>query len=283
MKRILLPALLVLALSLSACSLYISAPITTITPGPTVTDQISISLPSGSQTVDLSLGFGAGTLKLHPGADGLVSGTATYNIADFKPLVTSSGSTARIEQGNWKVNGFPNLSDIKNEWDLSLGSVPMNLTIEAGAYHAEIELGGLALNNLTVKDGAADSKLNFASANTVEMKLLRYDTGASNVALTGLGNANFASLEFNSGAGNYTLDFTGGLKRDGSVHVTSGVSNLTLVIPQGLPVQLTVDGLANVSTDSGWSKQDKVYTQSGSGPALTITVTMGAGNVTITH
>jgi hypothetical protein len=284
MIRKLLPVLLVLVLGLSACGFYISLPFT-ITPGPLVTEQIDVPAPANAtQSVDLSLGFGAGILKVYPGADALVSGTAKYNIPDFKPTVTVNGSTVRIEQGNWRLKGIPDLNNIKNEWDLSLGNQPINLSIEAGAYQAEYQLGGLALTNLVVKDGASDVKMDFTSPNLAEMKLLNYQTGASNVSLTGLGNANFTSLIFHSGAGNFTLDFGGELKRDGSVNIETGVSNTTLVIPSGIPVQLTVDGgLSNVSYGSGWSRSGYVYTQAGTGPQLTIVVHVGAGNLTLTR
>ena len=284
MFRKLMPIILILTLILTACSFNISLPITQPA-GPDTTDEINVPLPAdATQTVDLSLKFGAGTLKLHPGAGALVSGTATYNISDFKPTVTVNGSAVRIEQGNWRLTGIPDFSNIKNEWDLALGNVPLALTIDAGAYHAEYELGGLTLTNLTISDGAADTKLNFASPNLTEMSLLSYSTGASNVSLTGLGNANFASLEFNSGAGNYTLDFSGQFQRDGSVHIGTGISNLTLVIPSGIPVQITVDGsLSNVTHDSNWAKNGNVYSQTGSGLQLTIVVEIGAGNLTITR
>ena len=284
MIRKLLPVILVLAIGLTACGFHINIPVTTITPGPTVTDEINVPLPDTSNPVDLSLAFGGGTLKVQPGSDKLVSGTATYNIADFKPTVTATGSTVRIEQGNWQLKGIPNFSNIKNEWNLSLGTKPLNLTVEAGAYHAEYQFGGLALTNLTIRDGAAESTLDFSSPNTADMSLLHYETGASNVSLTGLGNANFSSLEFDCGAGNYTLDFTGALKRDGSIHIKTGVSNMTLVIPSGIPVQITVEGgLSNVTHDSGWSKNGRVYTQSGSGPQLTFVIEIGAGNLSITR
>lgn len=284
MIRKLLPVVLVLALSTIACGFNVSVPIHTITPGPLVTDPINVNAPDSASTVNLSLAFGAGTLNIHPGSNSaLVSGTASYNIADFKPAVTVNGSDVRLEQGNWHLTGIPDLSNIKNTWDLSLGEQPLNLSIEAGAYHANYQFGGLALANLTVKDGASDAKMNFASPNLTEMSLLSYETGASNVSLTGLGYADFASLIFHSGAGNFTLDFTGSLKRDGSVDIETGVSNTTLVIPSGIPVQLTVDGgLSNVTYDLGWTKNTNLYTQTGSGPQLTIVVHMGAGNLTIT-
>ena len=284
MFRKMLPILLILTLVLTACDLHISLPVTQKS-GPTITDQITVPPPADpTQTTNLNLKFGAGILKLRSGADGIVSGTATYNVSDFKPTVTAKGSNVSIEQGNWRLTGIPDITNIKNEWELSLGSAPLALSIDAGAYQAEYELGGLALTNLTISDGAADTRLNFASPNLAEMSLLSYSTGASNVSLTGLGNANFASLEFNSGAGNYTLDFSGQFQRNGSVHISTGVSNLTLIIPTGLPAQITMQGgLSNVTHDSNWTKSVNVYTQEGSGPQLTFVVVIGAGNLTITH
>jgi hypothetical protein len=284
MFRKLFVIILIPSLLLSACSFTISLPVVQKA-GPTVIDQINVPLPSSStQAVDLSLKFGAGILKLNSGASALVSGTATYNVSDFKPTVTVKASSVNIVQGNWQLTGIPNISNIKNEWDLALGSIPIALTIEAGAYHAEYELGGLALTNLSISDGAAEARLNFASPNLAEMSLLSYSTGASNVSLTGLGNANFASLEFNSGAGNYSLDFSGQFQRKASVHIGTGVSNMTLVIPSGIPVQITVNGaLSNVTYGSGWTKNGNIYSQAGSGPQLTIAVEIGAGNLTLTR
>jgi len=285
MFKKLLPAILVLSLAVMACGININFPRVSITTGPTVTDQIDVPLPADTSTpVNLSLAFGAGTLKVHPGSSSLVSGTATYNVADFKPIITANGSNVRVEQGNWKVTGIPNLTNIKNEWDLSLGSAPIALSVEAGAYHAEYQFGGLALTNLTFKDGAADSKVTFDSPNAADMALLRYETGASNVSLTGLGNANFSDLEFTSGAGTYTLDFSGEFKQDGSVHIQTGISSMTLVIPEGVPATVTVEGgLSNVTYDAGWTKNGNVYTQTGTGHELVIAIKIGAGSLSLTH
>jgi hypothetical protein len=284
MLRKSIPILIILALLLSACDLHISLPLT-IKTGPLVIDEINVPQPADtSSTIDLTLSFGAGTLNLNPGSSTLVSGTAEYNISDFKPEVTITDTSARIEQGDWQLTGIPDISKVKNEWDLALGSNPIALNIDAGAYKAEYELGGLALTSLKIEDGASDVQLNFASPNLTEMSLLSYSTGASNVSLTGLGNANFTSMKFKSGAGNYTLDFSGALQRDGSVHISTGVSNMTLVIPAGVSAQVTVDGgLSNVSHPSGWEQDNNVYTQNGSGPQLFIVVEIGAGNLTLTQ
>jgi hypothetical protein len=112
---------------------------------------------------------------------------------------------------------------------------------------------------------------------------MRYETGASQVVLKGLANANFSIFKFTGGAGNYSLDFSGDLRHDASASINTGLGNLTLIIPDDLQVQLTIDGnLANINIGSGWAKQGNTYTQAGSGPMLTIAVDVGATNLIVT-
>lgn len=273
---------LILLLALSACSVRIDTQ--KQTPGPDIVDEISIPNPD-SPTAFLTLEFGAGKLTLAPGAESdLVSGTATYNLADLKPVITEDGETVKIHQGEYKMNTWPNLDGTKNEWDLLLGEMPLDLTIKAGAYDGNFDFGGLALVNLTVRDGAADVRVDFPAPNPVRMNALNYQTGASNVTLKNLANANFTTLNFEGGAGNYTLDFGGELQQDAGVTLRAGMSNITLVIPEGIAAQITVEGgLSSVNVPSGWRQNGDTYSRSGDGPVLTIMVDLGAGNLQISE
>ncbi len=283
MRFKIISAILVLALASLACGFSVNIP-QAPTPGPEVTDKIAVAAPTSGGT-RLSLAFGAGQLNLASGAPAgkLVDGTATYNFPDFKPQVSQTDGEVQIQQGNLKFNGVPAFNNIKNEWDLKLGSMPMSLTIEAGAYEGSFEFGGLALTDLTVKSGAANVQLSFASPNQTEMTLLRFETGASTVKLIGLANANFNTLDFQGGAGDYTLDFTGDLQRDATVRIDSGLSNVTLRIPKNVNAVVTVEGgLKSVSTSSNWAQNGDDYTQKGEGPTLTFLVKLGAGSLTLT-
>jgi hypothetical protein len=282
MVRKLLPLILILALGLTACGFSFELP--SVTPGATLVDPISVTQAEDTTTpTHLVLSFGAGELNLAPGADGLVTGTASYNVVDFKPEITNTGNTVNITQGNYTLNKIPNFGKVINTWDLKLGTTPIDLEISAGAYKASLELGDLALTNLTVKDGASDVDLVFTNPNHTEMNLLRYETGASQVSLKGLSYANFSMLEFKGGAGNYSLDFSGELQRNASVSINTGLGNLTLVIPDGVPVQMTIDGnLANINIAGAWTKSGNMYTQAGTGPMLTIVVEIGAANLVVT-
>jgi hypothetical protein len=160
----------------------------------------------------------------------------------------------------------------------------MNLTINAGAYQGRMELGGLSLQSLKVSDGAADVELSFSQQNQVPMDTLRYDTGASQVKLLGLGNANVDTLVFKGGAGDYTLDFSGELSRDLNVTIDSGVSSVKVIVPQGVSARLFFDGgLSNIDINGSWEKSGNQYTLSGSGPMITINVNLGAGNLVLSN
>lgn len=272
-------AIFALALASMACGFSIDLP-ARAKAGPEVKESITVADPKSDET-RLTVSFGAGKLTLSPGAENLVDGTAVYNVADLKPEVKKNGNNIQIKQGNFK--GLPPFDNLKNEWDLKLSDTPMELRIQAGAYDANLELGGLSLKSLTVQDGASHVDLSFLEPNQAEMSILRYETGASDVRLTGLANANFSTLAFSGGAGNYTLDFSGELQRDAVVTIESGFGNVSLIIPEEVDAVVTVESAAvNINYSSGWVQNGQKYIRKGSGSTLTILVKMGAGNLMIT-
>ena len=276
----LLTFIAILALTALACGINAPEP---PTPSPEVMEEINIGYPDSNE-LSLKLSFGAGDLTLAPGAERLVEGTATYNYEDFKPEIVEDGGNVEIKMGNVEFPNFPAFDNLKNEWDFKLGAEPMDLRVDAGAYNGTYEFGGLALNNLTIQDGAANVELNFSEPNLTEMSSFRYSTGASDVSMTGLANANFSIFDFASGAGDYTLDFSGELQRDSSVKIETGLSNIIIIVPDGVHAVVTVEGgLSNVNAGSGWSRSGDTYEQEGEGPTLTFIIEMGAGNLTLTH
>jgi hypothetical protein len=274
-------AILVLALvplASLACGITVDLP-DQARVGPEIKDSITVATPE-TEEAQLDLSFGAGDLTISTGAKNLVDGTALYNVRDLKPEIINEDGEVKINQGDF--DGIPPFEGMKNEWDLKLGKTPMNLAIAAGAYDGILELGGLALKSLNIQDGASNVELSFSRPNLVEMSTFRYTTGASDVTMEGLANANFDTMVFNSGAGDYTLDFSGELQRDATISIDSGFSDLDLIIPEGVNAVITIDSaLADINVDSDWSQKNNVYTQKGDGYTLTILINMGAGNVSI--
>jgi hypothetical protein len=278
MKAKIILAILILSLASMACGFTIDLP-ERPKAGPEIEESIMVADPKSDET-RVSISFGAGELTVSPGAKNLVDGTIVYNVEDLKPDVIEDGSNIEIKQGNFK--SLPPFKDMKNEWDLKLGNAPMDLVISAGAYDGTIELGGLSLKSLEVNDGASNVDLSFSKPNPVEMSILRYATGASDVKLSSLANANFSTLTFSGGAGNYTLDFSGQPQQDAVATIDSGFGNVSIIIPEGVNARVTVESAAvNINYGSGWSQNGQDYSQKGDGPTLTIVVKMAAGNLLI--
>lgn len=284
MKRnlILIP-IAALSLAAMACGITINLPNDAFEVGETFTKAIEVPSLDAGETADLTLNFGAGRLYLQPGAeDALVSGEATYNVEEFNPDITIRRNKIEINQGdsNFKFSGFPNFDDLENTWDLDLGSAPMNLTINAGAFEGDFEFGGLALETLEVNAGASSFTLSFSDLNQVEMTKMRIASGASEFFLYDLANSNASYLDFDGGVGNYILDFSGELQRDMIVDIDAGLSNVEITVPKGVSVTLELDGaLTNVNARGDWRANGNTYSQSGEGYSITIRIVLGAGNL----
>ncbi len=274
--------LTVLSLTALACSINLNLPEIEYRTTSLVTEAIQVPVPQGTAPVDVTLDFGAGQLNVAPGAaQNLIEGVAKYNVPEFKPTLTNTTSGVTLATGELEINAIPRLAnEIENTWDLKLGAAPMDLSINAGAYQGRFDLGGLSLTGLDVSDGAADVEVTFAEPNPVEMGTLRYSTGASQVKLIGLGNANFSELIFRGGAGSYTLDFGVTVLRDAHIDIEIGISSVRIVVPKDANVRVIVGGgLSSVNASADWAKINDEYRLEGSGPSLVFDVTMGAGSL----
>jgi hypothetical protein len=285
MKRPLIAVIIVMMLATLACSINISLP--TMKLGPTKTFTIDEPVPSGVSTADVSLNMGAGTLDLSPGGNALVSGTITYNLAQWEPKVTQNGNGVTISQGEQTIiSGIPS-EKLINDWVVNLNnSVPMDLTIQAGAYKGTMDMSGLHLTNLDITDGASQNTVSFNSLNPEIMQSFTYQTGASQVHLKGLANANFATMNFEGGAGDYSFDFSGTSERDATVYIKTGVSNVTISVPVSMSVTfINSGGLSNINTMGTWTVNGNTYTSASTsqGHMLTIHAETAVGSVKLIH
>ncbi len=279
MKFLKIIPILVLVLTTLACSVSVNVPTTNT--GVTQTYEISEPVLEGVDVNRISIEMGAGTLNITGGATQLVEGTITYNVSTWEPMVRHEAEVITLYQETSGNVGIPD-GDIKNEWNLQFGSFPINLHLATGAYEGDLNLSGLAITNLSVSDGASKSTIRFDSLNPVEMEELSYETGASSVDLIGLGNANVKEINFDSGVGSYTLDFSGDLQDDIDVRINSGMSEFTIVIPDNAQARITIDGeLNDVDANGTWSINGNTYVCGDSGPLITIDLEMAVGDLNL--
>lgn len=271
-------AIALLALPSLACSITFNLP-DTVDTTTTRTMDIAADVPVSGQPTELSIEMGSGELEISGGGAGLVDGSVRYNVEKWQPTVKTDGSRVEIIQGSEGSIDIPDRNVI-NEWNLHLGNTPIDLQIKAGAYQGTLDLSGVPITNLRVSDGASRATVKFDSLNPARMEQLTYKTGASQVDLEGLGNANATKILFEGGAGSYTLDFSGNLQQDISVRLSAGISNVRINVPENARVRVEIGGgLSNVSVGGTWTTNGYVYERNGSGPLIDIKIDMGLGNL----
>jgi hypothetical protein len=283
MKPTLTLILITLLAGTLACGLSINGP--NLETGATQTLELNEMLSAAAGVSEVTIEMAAGNLNIEPSADDKLSGRVDYNVPAWAPTITRDSGSLTISQGH--DNSFGNISgnDIINDWDLNLGNeVVLDLTINAGAYKGRLDLSGLKLQRLEINDGASDGDLKFNVPNPVSMEKLVYRTGASKVNLYGLANANFVDMSFDSGAGDYLLDFSGTLNQDATVNIHSGVSALTIIIPEGTRAIITNSGaITNVTPVGTWTVSNNRYEAAGEGHTLTINIDMAVGSLKLVH
>jgi hypothetical protein len=239
--------------------------------------------PTLETAVALTLTLQTGQLNLSSGAERLITGTIRYNVEEWEPTISRSadGSRLTIAQERLPDHIIPSEWAV-NDWDLTLGQFPLRLTIEGGNQHNYLDLSGVPLQQLTIREGPTDSDIMFSTPNPVMMEQLTYNTGASTVRLDGLGYANFARLDFVGGAGTFLLNFDGPLQQDAHVNLQAGLSSVRLIFPEETAVHVIFNHeIDNLMTVGDWQQEDLTYTANGSGPLLTVQIDMEIGAVTL--
>jgi len=278
MKKV-FPIAVIASLVLISLACSITTPTRTTTSGKTETFIIREDYPPDGDVARLNIEMGAGTLELSGGAPGLIDGEVYYNVSEWRPSIERSVNSLTVRQSNLE-NVRITTDEIINDWVFKLGQRPIHLTISAGAYKGTLDLSGVPLTNLSISDGASQSTVQFGQPNPIEMELLSYRTGASQVTLVGLANAGPSHLVFEAGAGSYTLDFSGPLQRNMNVSITAGISQVKIIIPEGVSARVTISGgLSNVQPLGTWNISNNVYESYGTGPLIDISLSMGLGNL----
>ena len=197
----------------------------------------------GEREIRVHVNYGAGTLRVAPGEPGtLYRMELRYDQEITEPRTRYEDE--RLEIGMDRVGTGMRIgsSDESGQLDLELTTeIPLRLNLEFGAAKADLDLGGLAVRELSVETGASDTRIDVAEPNPVELELASFEAGAANLVATGLGNLNAERVRLEARAGKATFDFSGEWRRDAEVEVDLDLGALELRFPRGLGVQLVAD------------------------------------------
>ena len=132
--------------------------------------------------------------------------------------------------------------DIDNDWNVALSTkLPSDITMDIGASDLDVDLGGIPITDLNLKIGAAEGHLDFSKPNPERLREMRIDVGASSFDCESMGNANFESLRFNSGAASGLLDLRGQYSGECDITIKVGAGSLDVILPADVAVHIEAD------------------------------------------
>ncbi len=131
----------------------------------------------------------------------------------------------------------------RNIWDVTLSTrYPVEMHMEFGACDAEMDLGGIPLEELSLEVGAASGVIDFSQRNPAQMRDLSIDAGASSLEIVSLGNARFDEMSFEGGVGSFDIDFRGKYEGESEARIEIGLGSADIIIPRDLAVRIETEG-----------------------------------------
>jgi hypothetical protein len=247
-------------------------------------------LRGSSDSLRLRVNLTGGSLRVSPADDAeLYDYSMRYDAAryDVERRFDSASHTLslRLDGGRRPLRGLG--EDKEEHARLSLGvarNVPLDVALRLGAVEADLDLGGLAVDQLIVESAASNTVLRFATPNPRRMRSLRFDVGAAAIEATGVGNANVEHVDVDCGAGALTLDFSGAWAADVDARLRVRLGAVTLRVPRDVGVRARVDVTLGTFDHDNFREQDGVHYSAnweGARRRLTIDASMLIGTLEI--
>ena len=266
-----------------SCGAYLSS---SGTGAETETAEINVAYPEATD-LHLRIRVGACRLKIVPGDGGAwVTGAYHYPKGALPLKIDKSGGRITISQ-DFDVAGLGGLFRYTPRFELALGKAkPYALTLEAGASDVAVDLGGVPVKELVIKQGAGRAAYDFSTPNPQEMISLRVNSGAVGLRMKNLANANFVEMTFDGGAASYRFDFGGTLRRDSQAKISTSMAPVEMRIPSATAAKVIENTvLANLDLGDGFMKKGGAFLTeaalTGKTPLLTIRANVSLGTLSL--
>jgi hypothetical protein len=127
-----------------------------------VTDTQTVEL-QGAKTVSADLEMPAGTLKLSGGSATLLDASFRYRDSEGKPQVDYSVSGEHGQLSIIQNEKHIHVGTTHSNWNLQFANnVPLDLNLQMGAGHSDLQLRELDVRHLEVKIGAGEMQLDLS-------------------------------------------------------------------------------------------------------------------------
>lgn len=229
-----------------------------------------------------------GTLTVKPADPSILyQMVVRYDEESFEPIIEWDEDDRELRLG-MESSGSERGSINRREGSsatIGLGpEVPLNLDLEFGAGRANIELGGMMLQELSLSTGASETRVSFSEPNKIAAGRVAIEAGAADLEVIGLGNARARSISFQGGVGATVLDFGGQWDGDITADVDMGVGSLTLKLPRNQGVRVVRESFLSSFDAPGMERSGDSYYSGNWRTAehqLTIDVSTALGSVDI--
>ncbi len=226
---------------------------------------INVVYPAG-EGLHLRIALGACRFKARVGeGDAWIAGIYHDPTGRRSARIVEEGESVTITEEEPSFERIPAVFGGVPRYELGFGRQrPFALTIETGASEFDLDLGGVPLRSLMVRQGAGRFELGFSAPNPHRMELLEVSSGAAGIELENLANANFSEMRLSGGAAGYELDFGGTLSRDAEAKVEAGLSGVEIEIPSSTAARVIAETtLGSVDVGDGFTKREGAYLTEG--------------------
>ncbi|HMA54740.1 MAG TPA: toast rack family protein [Acidobacteriota bacterium] len=204
----------------------------------------------GAARAEVGLHMGAGELRLQAADQAsLLEASFEFNRERNRPDVSYRlfGDKGILEVRPARRRGI-NFGTSRNRWDLTLGrTVPLDLSIDLGAGHSDIDLRGLKLERVEVDMGVGEVNLDLRGPHASGF-LVKIDGGVGSAKLSlpgevgvrvkvdgGLGSVNAHGLTKQGGA--YVNDAYGRSPVTIEIDIDAGIGSLDLDCETSTPIK----------------------------------------------
>jgi hypothetical protein len=217
----------------------------------------------GETRANVALTYGAGRLRVSPArGDLLYRMQLRYDDAQFRPVTDYDRGAGRLKLGveSRENRGRHRGGDDDQHATVELTPrVPLELSLAFGAGEADVELGGLALQDVHLQTGASRTNVSFSAPNRVAARRVKVEAGAAEVRVSGLGNTRAPRFEFSGGMGETTLEFGGAWTRSATAQIDMGVGSVRLRLPRALGVRIVRDSFLSSFDAGGMVKRGNAW------------------------
>ncbi|HYC33480.1 MAG TPA: LiaF domain-containing protein [Gemmatimonadales bacterium] len=244
----------------------------------------------GETRLSATLEYAAGILRLAPGRSAeLYRMDASYDGQRFLPISDYDAGTGEVTLG-LRADGEGGIRvvsgrQLRQAANVSLSpQVDLALDMTLGATDADLELGGLRVEDWDLRAGASQAVVRFSQPNGVRCRKGSVTAGAAELTMIGLGNSRCDRIDVEGGMGKVVLDFRGAWTSSSAVAVKMAVGELTLRLPRRVGIRLTLDKFLASFDPAGLVQRDGAYESPGYADAerrLDIAVTTAVGGVKI--